>query len=271
MILFNKEKPRNFKRMVVMADLHGGHRVGLTPPKYWSAIPGEKYYKVQQECWGYFTEMIDVLKPIDIVVVNGDATEGKAKKSGGNELITTDRFKQAKIAATAIDYCGAKKIRLMRGTPYHTGAGEDFENAVQLELGLPENAIEDHAWFDINGVIFSIRHFVGSSTIPHGRFTALARAKLWNTIWHNEQELQPDARFIIRSHVHYCVGCYEADTWEAFTTPALQAAATKFGALKCEGLVHWGFVYFDIFDDGSVRREFCTKPITGTKIIPTKL
>jgi hypothetical protein len=211
------------------------------------------------------------LKPIDILVVNGDAVEGKGKKSGGNELIHPDRFKQAKIAAEAIQFCDAKTIRLIRGTPYHTGSNEDFENAVRLELQLPENAIEDHAWFDINGVIFSIRHFVGSSTIPHGRFTPLARAKLWNTIWHAEHDLQPDARFIIRSHVHYCVGCYEGDRWEAFTTPALQAAATKYGALRCEGLVHWGFVYMDIFDDGSVKREFCIKPIQEIGITPTKL
>lgn len=269
--MFGLNAKRDFKRLVILADLHAGHRVGLTPPKYWSAIPGEKYYRIQQQCWEKFTAEIDRIKPIDIVCVNGDATEGKGKKSGGNELITTDRFKQAKMACESINYCQAKTVRLIRGTPYHTGMAEDFENAIRSELDLPENAIEDHAWFDINGVIFSIRHFVNSSTIPHGRFTAIARAKLWNTIWHNEAELQPDARFIIRSHVHYCVGCYEADKWEAFTTPALQAAATKYGALRCEGLVHWGFVYFDIYDNGDVRKEFCISQPTGVKIIPTKL
>jgi hypothetical protein len=262
---------RNFKRMVVLADLHSGHRVGLTPPKYWSAIPGKKYLKVQQECWGYFTEGINALKPIDIVVVNGDAIDGKGTRSGGNELITTDRLKQAKMAAECIRYCEADTIRLVRGTPYHNGMNEDFENMIATELNLPEGSIEDHAWLEINDVVFSIRHFVGSSSIPHGRFTSLARAKLWNTIWHNERELQPNADFIIRSHVHYCVGCYEANSWEAMTTPALQAAATKFGAQKCENLIHWGFIYFDIYNDGGVKLDRYVQDISGIQIVPDQL
>ena len=262
----------NFKRLLIIADLHCGHRVGLTPPKYMSAIPGEKFYRIQNECWEKYTEWIDAINKDhvpDLLIVNGDATEGKGNRSGGNELLTTDRIKQARMAAECIDYCKAKEIRLVRGTPYHTGVDEDFENVIVSELGIPNKNIEDYAWLDINGVIFSIRHFVNSSSIPHGRFTALARNKLWNIIWNNEHELQPDANFIVRSHVHYCVFCGEGTKWQAITTPALQAAATKYGALRCEGMVHFGLLYYDIYSDGRVEEHKCIKPVQTIKVIPT--
>jgi hypothetical protein len=263
-----------FKRLVILSDFHCGHRAGLTPPKYQSAIPGEKYLRVQDECWKTFAWWMDRLKkehPPDILIVNGDAIDGKGFRSGSNELITSDRIKQAAMAAEVIDYCSAKKVLLTRGTPYHTGVNEDFENCVVDKLNLTGKCIEDHAWLDINGVIFSIRHFVSSSSIPHGRFTALARDKLWNTIWHNEHELQPNARYIIRSHVHYCIFCGEGVAWKAITTPALQAPATKFGATRCSNLIHFGFIYFDIYPNGEVTEHICIRQVDSTKIIPTLL
>jgi hypothetical protein len=96
-------------------------------------------------CWDYFTKSVDkVVKehPFDLLIVNGDATDGKGGRSGGNEQITTDRIKQAKMAAECIDYCKAKKIKLARGTPYHTGHDEDFENIIVSELGIPEDSID---------------------------------------------------------------------------------------------------------------------------------
>ena len=37
-----------------------------------------------------------------------------------------------------------------------------------------------------------------------------------------------------------------------FCLPALQSAQTKFGGRRCSGIVHFGFMHFDIYPDGSV-------------------
>lgn len=250
-----------YKRMVVLSDLHCGHRVGLTPDRWQSAIPGNRYYRIQIETWGRFRQEIDALRPVDICVVNGDAIDGKGTRSGGQELLTPDRMKQVEIAAECVGYVGATKNIFVKGTPYHVGENEDWENDLAREFG--EKA-EDHAFLTVNGCNFDIKHFVSSSSVPHGRQTALARAKLWNTIWHHEHEQQPNARVLIRSHVHYCHYAGEANEWLALTTPALQAAATKYGARLCEGIVHWGFVYFDIYEDGSFAWHIVSPIVAGT-------
>lgn len=256
------------KRLLVLADLHCGHRVGLTPPAYQSAIPGNKYYQIQVGLWAEYVKKIEALKPIDILVVNGDAVDGKGQRSGGTELLTTEMKKQAEMAAECIRYTEAGKVIIVRGTPYHVGESDENEDTVAEKVGAV--ACGDHEWIDVNGVVFDFKHFVGASSIPHGRFTALAKDKLWNTIWNHEHEQQPDADVLIRSHVHSHHGCFDP-YFLGMTTPALQAAGTKFGARKCSGVVHWGFLWFDVFEDGSYAWNRHITVLESQKIKPIKL
>ena len=76
-------KKRNFTRVVIGGDKHCGHRVGLTPPDWQSAILGRKYYNIQRELWKEFTGIMDYLKPIDVLMMNGDAIDGRGERSGG--------------------------------------------------------------------------------------------------------------------------------------------------------------------------------------------
>ena len=96
---------RKFKRVVVISDQHAGHRVGLTPPKWWTQILGDKWYRTQMDLWKEFTKGIDGLKPIDVLMVNGDCIDGRGERSGGSELITGNRMKQVEMASFAINYC----------------------------------------------------------------------------------------------------------------------------------------------------------------------
>ena len=57
-------KRRDFKRLLVMADTHCGHNVGLTPPDWWCILPeGEgkrkKIAQNQRELWGWYAKQID--------------------------------------------------------------------------------------------------------------------------------------------------------------------------------------------------------------------
>ncbi|MBU1235047.1 MAG: hypothetical protein KKC77_19340 [Proteobacteria bacterium] len=235
------------KRLVIGSDMHAGHRVGLTPPEYQSAIVGKKFYHAQVELLNEYKRMCKALSPVDVFVHNGDAIDGTGSRSGGTELLTTDRNRQVDIAIDCFREMKAKKTILVRGTPYHTGDGETFEDRIASEINADK--VGDHEWLDINGVIFDIKHKVGGSSIPHGKFTPLAKDRLWNFLW-TEHNNQPKAQVIIRSHVHYFCYCGE-ESWLAMTTPALQGMGSKYGAQQCSGIVHFGLVWFDIDKDGS--------------------
>jgi hypothetical protein len=229
------------KRLVVISDLHCGHRSALTPPDWQREYRNaDKYARVRDKLWTFYADKLFALQPIDCLVVNGDAIEGKGERSGGTELIEADRTEQAKMAAACIREAKAKKIYVIAGTPYHTGREDDFESVV-AEL-VNADHFGNHEWVDCEGVILDFKHKVGGSVIPHGRYTAIQRAALWNMIW-ADRSIQPRANIIIRSHVHFYG--HSGDVRKlALTTPALQAW-TKFGSKECEGTNDIGLISID--------------------------
>ena len=240
-------------RLLILSDLHCGHYVGLTHPDFHGKFiindvaKHNKLVRIEKELWQFFEDEINSIKPIQICVVNGDAIDGKDERWGGNELITTDRDKQICIAKKAIDHVGANHNVFTFGTPYHTGKEEDWEEVLAREYKAKIGA---HEWLDINGRIFDIKHSIGSYSSPLGRFSPLARERVWSALW-QERNLTPRSDFIIRSHVHY-FSKIEDSEFTAITTPALQGMGTKFGSRKCSGLIDFGFIHFDIKANGDV-------------------
>lgn len=205
---------------------------------------------VHEEVWGWYAREIAALGPIQIAIVNGDMIDGAGERSGGTEQLTTDRQIQAAIAIRCVEEIGAQRHVFTYGTGYHTGNAEDFEQAVAHHFGAK---IGSHEWLEVNGVTFDVKHHLGSSSIPHGRFTSHAKEKLWNDLW-NQNEEQPRGDIYIRSHVHYhshCGGIRGPRQWLAMSLPAMQMAHTKYGGRRCNGTVDFGFVHFDIFQDGT--------------------
>ena len=99
--------------------------------------------------------------------------------------------------------------------------------------------------------MIDIKHHVGSSQIPHGRHTAVARDRLQNVLWAEHDE-QPKANIIIRSHVHYFSFC-GGSNWLAMTTPAMQGYGSKFGARRMSAPVDVGLIHFDIDEEGGYQ------------------
>ena len=234
------------KRVVVIADLHCGHRAGLTPPDYQSKLQGEKYYYAAVEQWNAYKGYIESLKPVDILVVNGDAIDGKGRISGSSELITADTNKQVEIACECIKEWDAPTILMTYGTGYHVSGCDDSEEHIAKEVGALE--IRSQLWVDVEGTCFDFKHHVGGSTIPHGKGTPISKERLWNFLWTEHGE-QVKADVLVRSHVHYYYYCGEI-SWLAMTTPALQGQGSKFGARRCSGHVDFGVVRFDVDKEG---------------------
>lgn len=268
------------KRVVIMSDLHCGHVVGLTPTKWQFEVKGnkekagadgyskrDKWGKIQKELWDEYMKLITALQPIDVLIVNGDMIDGKGVRSGGTELITSDRDEQAEMASCAIRLTMAKKKILTFGTAYHTGTDEDWENQIAREVEADK--IGSHEWVDVNGLIFDVKHHIGASQIPHGRHTAIARDRLWNTIW-SEHEEQPKATVLIRSHVHY-FSYAGGDDWLGLTTPALQGMGSKFGARRMSGHIDWGLVSFDVVNKDEYTWQYHIKRLSAQKASPLKV
>jgi len=207
-------------------------------------------YAQQQQMWNWYAETVQKYKPIDYLFALGDLVDGKGTRSGGTELRTSDGNEQAEMAVKALEIIEAKKTMITYGTPYHTGQDQDQEDVVASLLpGHVE--ISGHAFVAVNGLIFDLKHFINGSSIPHGRWTPLAKSKLWNIVWNSEHELQPNSDIILRGHVHYSIEMADSDQWRAMTLPALMGYGSKYGVRKCSGTVHIGFMIFDVYENGA--------------------
>jgi len=137
-------------------------------------------------------------------------------------------------------------VNVTYGTGYHTGCEEDYEKIIADRLGAK---IGSHEWISVNGLVFDCKHKIGSSSIPHGRATAMLRDRLWAEIWARHDE-QPASQIQIRSHVHY-FGAFLGEDYLAITTPALQGMGSIYGSRQCSGRVTVGLIEFKVKDDGS--------------------
>jgi len=240
---------RPYTRVFVGSDSHCGHRVGLTPPQYQSRSGFGKWEQVQAELWQFYIEKLDQWKPFDIALLNGDLIDGKGQKSGGSELTTADRLKQAEIAYTAFREIGAKKYRFTYGTPYHAGTDEDFEQKIVDEFiksGVDAD-INGHGFYEINGRNIDMKHKIANG-MHHTRATPMLKEIDANMFWFMA-EVEPLADVVIRSHVHKSLGTYQ-DGKFGFITPALMGLGDKYGSRQCGNVtVEFGFLVLDIPND----------------------
>lgn len=258
----NIMKKKNFK-MVVISDLHCGHFSGLTHPEFQNKFTTENIGKrnklktIQSEIYNFFNREITNIKrkgKIDILVSNGDIIDGIGAKSGGTELLTTDRLQQVKMAERIIKDIKADYNLIIAGTPYHTGDTEDYEEILS-ELLIEHNMnskFGSHEWLTINGKTFDFKHFTGSSSTPHSRSTALNKEIIWTSLWEEKDLIPSPVDYIIRSHVHYYMAVDDGDCI-AMSTPALQGFGSKFGSRKCSGIPRIGFLSFEIEPNGKVH------------------
>lgn len=246
--------------MVVISDCHAGHVVGLTPPEWQGRYVDEdvakhnKFIKVQKAMWDFFSDEIINLKkdkPIDLLVSNGDIIDGTGWRSGGCELITTDRLKQVAIAKNIVDFVGAKDNCIIGGTPYHVGAEEEFEAVLAEQLKCK---YENHAFIEINKQVFDIKHHIGSSSIPQGRHSAISKEGLWSKLWQAADLIPSNVQYLIRSHVHYFSLISDSQI-TCLTTPALQGFGSRYGSKLCSGIPTIGFISFDIYPNGQISMQ----------------
>lgn len=248
----SKEKNgQKAKRILVIGDMHCGHVFGLTPPDWWwdentANDYQQKIAKYQRWAWNEYNAALKLMGPYDRMIVMGDCIDGKGTKSGGTELLTADRTAQADMAAECIKAASVARIAMVYGTPYHSGADEEWEDIVAEKVKADE--IGHKIYPEINGVTMDVRHFVGNSQVPTGEATAISRAQVSNDQWVRKHENHPRANIFLRGHTHSCLIVKKRGTLSV-KTPGLQGW-TKFGASKCDMPIDFGIVAIDITETG---------------------
>ncbi len=181
-------------RILVEADYHCGHILGLTPPAWWTP----RSRKFAAPVWNWRKEMLARIGPVDIHVLVGDLTDGPGKKETIG-LITTDVEEQAEIAADCARTVKAGKRFLTYGTPFHTVSTLSHESLVAKDL---EAKIYETLRLEIAGVRFNFRHVVGRSDIPYGQGTQLYKEAVRDQLQGLMQDYS-DADVFGRAHAHY--------------------------------------------------------------------
>ena len=265
------KKMNGWKSVFLGSDGHAGHYAGLCPPPWHFKPKGSRpmIAALQRELWGFFTHEIKQYKRFDAALWVGDMIDGKGQASGSTELITADRHGQCEIAEAVCRAVPTDVHRIVRGTGYHTGKEEDFEDVLARNLGAQ---ISDQAWVEINGLVFNLKHHLGGTSTPYGDGTPIRKDMLWGDIW-AEMEAQPRANVTVRGHTHRClivdaVGPRNTPKY-GVTMPALQAAHTKYGARRCSGIVHFGFIVAEIPPKGECiiwKKHILTVQATKPKV-----
>ncbi len=237
------------KRILIISDTHCGHRGGLTPPswqynKYDDENVRGKFGFLQSTVWDWFVKKVKEVGPVDLLVVNGDSIDGKGEGSGGTELLTTDRREQCEIAAECINQIERKKLLLIRGTPYHTGKEEDWEDVLAGMVNATD--VGWHKFADIDGLILDFKHKISRAE------TAKDKEAIANLLW-AERGVQPVSDILFRSHVHIFV--YRGDYRRlVMTTPCLQWG-TKYGTSQISAPIDIGMISVDCDNGGYAWRK----------------
>jgi hypothetical protein len=202
------------KRVAVISDGHCGHVYGLTPPNWQCGL----HRPAQRQLWTWFAKNAAEIGHVDVLIANGDMIDGDGPKSGGTELITTDRLTQAEMAAEAIRCFNADKVRVVAGTAYHAGHAEEFERPVADKTGGTYGG----EWFgEVEGVHIHARHHIGVAQMPHTKATPILKALLMDAMASKCGPGGEKADVVIRSHAHSFVVA-GGDLGLGFVTDGLQ-------------------------------------------------
>ena len=244
-------KPTSGKKrtILILSDLHCGSDGGLTPPAWQREGNNPDAYQVQKITWKWFSEAMKNLPDIDACVVNGDAIDGASKITGSTDLIVVDRMEQGEMAMSALDLVPTDKFFFTRGTPYHTGKAEQFEDVLAEKM---DGTIKDQLDIQVFNTRINFKHKTGSSGIPHGRATAIAKELMWDKM-QSVKDDDVNADVIVRSHAHYYIQFQDSSS-TAIITPALQWNS-RYGRQQCSGIIDYGFIMLHVYENGRVVVE----------------
>ena len=217
--------------IVLVSDLHVGAPGGLTT---------EPKNKTQEALLERYEGLIKQWATPDVLICNGDAVDGPDPK--GMDLDEFDLTEQDDVAAKLLLKWKAKKLVLVSGTAYHTGATCMHEKSIAKSLRRAGHNVtfttklksQINGWFRLQ-----CRHKIGGSGVPYGRATSPKRSMTWEILNAYLKEAK-GAHLSVFGHVHYWQ--YHTDAFGSFMTLPCWQSGGRFGDEQCDGHIDIGAV-----------------------------
>lgn len=199
--------------LVAVGDIHAGSNSAICVPDQQLCGGGSFRYSAAQralyEAWCGLAK--EWSKP-DILICNGDAIEGQARKESGVPCWSNDLDDQLRCAALLIKEFAPKRSYVIEGTGYHVDAGgKSLEHYVGQMIGAEKIGsggmrAADELFLEIAGKIFHFSHHIACGTGWY-RSTPLARELLF-ALWNECNKLPKGKKVdvVLRSHVHVFAG-----------------------------------------------------------------
>lgn len=259
----------------LISDMHCGHLFGLTHPAYQIKKPRTPtearefpnlalLSEAQSEMWNTYRKFVAPFKGVDLLICVGDSIDGKGRKSGGTEQITTNLNLQIDMAEKVANLWDAKEEFYIVGTPYHTGKEEDWEQVLVEKRKLKTKAsFAEQNIFEIKdndtGKVFKIhaKHQVGGSGTPYGQASQTDKERV-NFMIADYLNDWGHIDLFVRGHVHKysyveSIGPNESVV-ASMTLPALQSHS-KYGSRRLSSrVIPFGFVVLVIEDGRLIDR-----------------
>lgn len=251
-------------RILALSDIHAGAHSSIIPPwnQYSQHNMNTPLGNLQKELWKEVCSMPEEHRCPDVFFFLGDAIEGKATRKGGVELYTADRLEQVDLAEDALDRIRIPKEEsyFVRGTPYHVGDDENFEDLFAAKYS---GRIANDMFVKIEGVTFHLKHKASSSAYEHLRPSSIARERYY-MMMKSQNNGDPNPEVILRGHIHYNIGAY-GPGWEAASVPAFTATGfNDYGTRQCNGVVHFGYTIIDVDGENWNMSHYVTPLATTT-------
>lgn len=211
-------------RIVVISDLHVGSEWAMLAPELDKANYDCPRRRLRTWMFERFRDFCDkaVEGPPFVLVVNGDVVEGR--HHGARELAVSGLTAQWRAARDMLaPLCSqARRTYFVQGTECHT---LDDEHELGEEMGgVQDSANGSFAWrrllLEVNGVVHSFTHHIGTTSRPWTSATAL-KAALVSERENARIAGEPDIRVIVRAHRHVG-GMFQDQSGMAVVTPSWQ-------------------------------------------------
>jgi hypothetical protein len=203
--------------LVVLSDLHCGHRLGLLAPNtelleidangesmVWMPSLGP----TQEYLWQLYQGHLDSImgRGLDVtLLVNGDLTHGTKYRDALFTESINDQCVVAEQCLTPWLDAGVRTLRIIRGTGSHTLEGStEGMIANLLGKGYPKAdiAIVGHGLFDVNGFRFDVAHHGPSKGIREWTSGNQARYYLKSLMLSEIGRGNEPPHWVVRSHFH---------------------------------------------------------------------
>ena len=248
------------KRLVVISDLHTGSKFGPAPED-WKFNDGTiaPIREAQKFLYGKYLECVEEFGKPDILVVNGDVTDGIQHLSQGRETWTTEGLEQVRLGEHLVNLWNCKEIYFTKGSNYHV----DFQGLpVEQVVAQRTKAKLFGQYIDltVEGSRCNFSHEIPvSMTSWQYRTTPLAVQLVLDRL----QNADASSNLIVRSHAHYFAFVGFSDQL-GIVTPGFQGqtpyVAKKFPTMKPKcGVVSIEFPTLDFdyltFDGPTLKPE----------------